>query len=133
MFKYVKFEKIETIDTVIEFRGGDDIVKVNYFNVDVVSISSEDESAIDALIALQPAEINCVEITKAEFKSLVTNSVQLNRIREVVATKVAEKYTIADEIAMSKRDIDDVKRVAYNAYVSECLAVGYGLKADIGY
>ena len=133
MFKYVKFTKVETVDTVLEFRGESEDVKVNHFDVDVVSISSEDESAIDALIASQPAEINCKEINQAEFKSLVTNSAQLNRIRDVVKDEIAKKYTPADEIAMLKRAVDDDKRVAYNAYVSECLAVGYGLKADIGY
>ena len=133
MFKYVKFEKVETVDTVLEFRGGSEEVKVNHFDVDVVSISSEDESAIDALIALQPAEINCVEITKEEFKSLVTNSAQLNRIREVVATKIAEKYTIADELAISKRAVDDVKRVDYEAFVAECVSFGIALKLEIGY
>ena len=133
MFKYVKFTKVETVDTVLEFKGGDDVVKVNHFDVDVVSIESVNIADIDALIALQPAEINCVEIAQAEFKSLVTNSAQLNRIRDVVKDEIAKKYTPADEIAMLKRAVDDDKRVAYNAYVSECLAVGYGLKADIGY
>ena len=133
MFKYVKFTKVETVDTVLEFRGGDDIVKVNHFDVDVVSIESVNVADIDALIALQPAEIKCVEITQAEFKSLVTNSAQLNRIREVVATKIAEKYTIADELAISKRAVDDVKRVDYEAFVAECVSFGIALKLEIGY
>ena len=133
MFKYVKFTKVETVDTVLEFRGGSEDVKVNHFDVDVVSISSEDESAIDALIASQPAEINCKEINQAEFKSLVTNSAQLNRIRDIVKAKIAKKYSPADEIAMLKKAEDDDKRVAYNNYVKECLEFGDNLKKEIGY
>jgi len=133
MFKYVKFTKVETVDTVLEFRGGDEDVTVNHFDVDVVSISSENESAIDALIASQSSEINCVEITQDEFKSLVTNSAQLNRIREIVAGKIAQRYTIADELAISKRAADDVKRVKYEAFVRECISFGIALKLEIGY
>lgn len=132
MFKYVKFEKVETEFTVLEFRGQSEDVKVNYFDVDVVSLNGS-EADIDALVDAQADEINCVEITQIEFKELVSESTQLNRIREVVASEIAKRYTIADEIAISKRAADDVKRVDYEAYVNECLSIGYGLKAEIGY
>ena len=132
MFKYIKFEKVETEFTVLEFRGQSEDVKVNYFDVDVVSLNGS-EADIDALVDAQADEINCVEITQIEFKELVSESTQLNRIREVVASEIAKRYTIADEIAISKRAADDVKRVDYEAYVNECLSIGYGLKAEIGY
>jgi hypothetical protein len=132
MFKYIKFEKVSTEDTVLEFRGGSEDVKVNHFNVSVVSLAGE-EVAIDEVIASQDARILCEEIAQEEFKSLVTDSTQLNRIREVVAKEIAKKYSLADEIAMSKRDESDGKRIAYETYVTECLAIGYGLKAEIGY
>ena len=32
MFKYVKFTKVETVDTVLEFRGESENVKVNHFD-----------------------------------------------------------------------------------------------------
>lgn len=133
MFKYVKFTKVETEYTVLEFRGVSEEVKVNYFDVDVVSVESDDESAIDALVDSQPSEINCEYITHDEFKALVSNSAQINRIREVVASEIAKHYSIADEIAMMKRDASDEKRVSYDKYVQECLALGYGLKAEMGY
>jgi len=133
MFKYVKFEKVETEFTVLEFRGADDSVKVNHFDVDVVSLESESDTDIVALMNAQDERINCVEITQEAFKTLVADSAQLNRIREVVASEIAKRYTIADEIAMSKRAADDLKRVDYEAYVNECLSIGYGLKAEIGY
>jgi len=132
MFKYVKFKKVETKYTVLEFRGQSEEVKVNHFDVNVVSLEGS-ESNIDALVAAQETSINCEEITHDEFKELVRESAQLKRIREVVANKVAEKYTIADEIAIGKCDVNDAKRVAYESYVAQCLALGYGLKAEIGY
>jgi hypothetical protein len=124
---------VETIDTVLEFRGGSEEVKVNHFDVDVVSIESESESNIDALVSSQDTRIGCEYITHDEFKELVRDSLQLCRIREVVATEIAKKYSVADEIAMIKRDASDEKRVAYETYVKECVAVGNTLKSEVGY
>lgn len=131
MFKYVKFTKVETEFTVLEFRGGDDTVKVNHFDVDVVSLESENESDIDELINSQA--VDCTVITQDEFKAMVVDSSQLKRIRQIVKEDIAVRYDIADEIAMSKRSEDDPKRVAYDAYIQKCLSIGYGLKAEIGY
>ena len=137
MFKYVKFVKVETEHTVLEFRGDREDVKVNHFSSDeldyVVSIESENESSINELVSTQDEAINCVFITHAEFKELVAESLQLKRIREVVATEIAKRYSFADEIAMSKRAVDDVKRVEYEAYVAQCVALGQELKLEIGY
>ena len=138
MFKYVKFTKVETVDTVLEFRGGSEDVVVTYFTgenmiTNVVSIKSEDKDAINALIAQQPSEINCKEIEQDEFKTLVKESDQINRIRDMVKAKIAKKYSPADEIAMLKKAEDNDKRVAYNNYVKECLEFGYNLKKEIGY
>jgi len=132
MFKYVKYNKVKTEYTVLEFRGGDDTVKVNHFDGDVVSISG-DSSDIDALMALQPDEIECVEISQEEFRVLVGQSAQLKRIRDVVKGKIADRYDAGDEIAMSRRTSDDPKRVEYDAYVAECIAYGNELKTAIGY
>ena len=80
MFKYIKFEKAENEFTTLEFRGDAEGVEVNHFDVDVVSIKGEVEADIDALIAQQPAEINCTEVTQDEFKALVAESAQMLRI-----------------------------------------------------
>jgi len=134
MFKYISFIKVKDEFTTHEFRGGDDKVEVNHFsNVDVVSIKADVEADIDALIASQEPSINCTEITQADFKSLVTNTSQINRIRQRVAGKIAEKYTISEELAVRSRASDDAKRVAYEDYVKECVAFGQGLKAEVGY
>ena len=132
MFKYIEFEKVETEFTVLEFRCGSEDLKVNFFDVDVVSLEGE-ESDIDTLVNTQDARIMCEEISHEEFKTLVNESAQLNRIRDVVKENIAKKYTLADEIAMMKRDDSDEKKVAYEAYVIACRILGDDLKKEIGY
>ena len=134
MFKYVSFTRVETGDTVLEFRGGDESVKVNYFTgVDVVSIEADVEADIDALINAQSSEIGCAVITQEDFKTLVEDTTQLNRIRDVVAEEIAKKYTLSEEIGLQKRASDDAKRVTYESYVSDCVLIGKNLKSKIGY
>ena len=139
MFKYVKFEKVETRHSVLEFRGDSEDTKVNHFsdndelNISVVSIESKNEDSIDALIESQPSDIECEVITQGEFKTLVKESAQLKRIRVVAKEKIAQKYDIADEIALSKLAEDDEKRIAYEEFVTKCLEFSRGLKSEIGY
>lgn len=133
MFVYVKFEKVSDKLTTYEFRGGNEDVKVNYFDVNVVSIESENEIAINNLILSQDKKINCQLISKDEFKELVKDSAQIERIRTVVKERIASKYSYADEIAMMKRDETDSKRLDYETFVAECISKGDELKALVGY
>lgn len=133
MFVYVKFEKVSDEFTTYEFRGGNEDVKVNYFDVNVVSIESENEIAINNLILSQDKKINCQIISKDEFKELVKDSAQIERIRTIVKERIASKYSYADEIAMMKKDENDSKRVEYEAFVAECISKGKELKALVGY
>ena len=133
MFVYVKFEKVSDELTTYEFRGGNEDVKVNYFDVNVVSIESENEIAINNLILSQDKKINCQLISKDEFKELVKDSAQIERIRTVVKERIASKYSYADEIAMMKRDETDSKRLDYETFVAECISKGDELKALVGY
>ena len=90
MFKYIKYTKVETDTTVLEFRGGDDTIKVNYFTgVSAVSVESENEADIDTLIDAQASEIKCEEITQDEFKVLVSSTSQVKRILDVASAKLA--------------------------------------------
>lgn len=133
MFKYVKFGQVTDEFTTHEFRGTSEGTNVNHFDSAVVSIKSEDEAQIDALITSQESVINCTLITKEEFKDLVKDSAQLNRIRTIVKERIASTYSFADEIAMMKRDPADGKRVEYEIYVEECKLIGENLKSLIGY
>jgi hypothetical protein len=132
MFKYTKFEEVETELTVLGFNSENEDVKVNHFDVNVVSLDGE-ESDIDSLVNTQDARIICEEISHEEFKTLVNESTQLNRIRDVVKENIAKKYALADEIAMMKRDDSDERKVAYEAYVIACRILGNELKKEIGY
>ena len=133
MFVYVKFVKVSDELTTYEFRGGNEDVKVNYFDVNVVSIESENEIAINNLILSQDKKINCQLISKDSFKELVKDSAQIERIRTVVKERIASKYSYADEIAMMKRDETDSKRLDYETFAAECISKGDELKALVGY
>ena len=135
MFKYVKFNKVKTEYTVIQFNENplDEDVQVFYFDVDVVSIKCEDEAKIDALIVEQSAEIACEVIGKVEFKKLVSTSAQISRCRAVCKEHIAKKYDFADELALLNSDADTEKVKVYKAYKAECLAKCTELKAVMGY
>ncbi len=83
MFKYVKFNKVAGEGTIHEFRGGDETVKVNHFNADIVSIEAENEADIDALISSQVSEISCETIAQEDFKDIVSSTAQFARIKEI--------------------------------------------------
>lgn len=133
MFVYVSYEKVSDEFTTYEFRGGDEEVKVNYFDTNVVSIEGENEIAINNLILSQDKKINCQIISKDEFKELVKDSAQIQRIRAIVKERIASKYSYADEIAMMKKDENDPKRVEYETFVAECISKGDELKSLVGY
>lgn len=133
MFKYVKYTKVADEFTTHSFRGAGEELKVNHFNVSVVSIESEDEAILEEVIVSQDEKINCIEIDHAEFKELVGDSLQIERIRKVVAERIASKYTYADEIAMLRRDDTDAKKIEYVAFVNESIAIGSELKSLVGY
>ena len=122
MFKYVEFTKVEAVGTVLEFRGGDDIVKVNHFDVDVVSIESNDIADIDALIANQATEINCTEITQDEFRTIVSTTAQFARIKKMVD----EKYT--KEVAVLIAQYPAVERETWATQLSQAKA--YKISGD---
>lgn len=133
MFVYVSFEKVSDEFTTYEFRGENEDVKVNYFDVNVVSIESENEIAINNLILSQDKKINCQIISKDEFKELVKDSAQIERIRTVVKERIASKYSYADEIALMKKENTDSRKIEYEIYIEECKLIGESLKKTIGY
>jgi len=138
MVKYIEYKKVSDEFTTHEFRGGnEDVVVTNFTGKNVlkhiVSIVADDTEKIDELIASQNPLIECRGIVYEEFKDLVRNSDQIANINRQVKELIAERYDIADEIAMSKRDVTDEKRVAYENYVTECVVEGNKMKSEIGY
>lgn len=105
MFKYVKFKRVADDVTTYEFRGGSSDVKINHFNIDVVSIESEIESDIDDLVASQDESINCEFITREEFEDLVKTTIQYLRILEVVEEKFSQILVpISKEYPLEERE-----------------------------
>jgi len=133
MVIYVKYKRVQTQNSVLEFRATDDAVEVHHFDGKVVSLISENQDAIGDLIATQAKEIECTEIDYDTFKEIVKDSDQIKRINTQVKAMIAKKYDFADEIAMSKKAVDDEKKIAYEEYVSQCIAYGDKLKEAIGY
>lgn len=122
MFKYVAYN--QEFRPMGVFNGA-----VHVFDTKVVAIQSDDIAQINDLIA----RTECREITIDEFKASASESSQIRYINECIAHKVSKHYTIADEIAMQRRAMDDPKRMAYEQYVAECVLYGKGLKATMGY
>ena len=133
MFKYVKFTKIQDGKDTISIVENKEDVTIHRFSVNAASIEAQNEDDIDDTISTQDDRTDCVEISQDEFKTLVQNTSQLKRIREVVAVEVAKRYTVADEIALGRLADDDVKRTDYENYVAGCIAIGRELKNEIGY
>ncbi len=118
MFKYIKFTKVKDEFTTYEFRGGDDNVKVHYFDVDVVSIEAENEEDISNIISIQSDKINCIEITKDEFKTLVKDSIQIKRVYK----RVDEFYTkemsgILDKYPLAERETWNIQLSEAKTYL----------------
>ena len=130
--KYISFQKVEAPFTTLEFRGDIEGVEVHNFDGNVVSLIGDD-ALVEALVASQPKEIACTYISLDTFKSLVKESAQIKLINQNVKNAIALKYDTADEISMLKRDAADEKRVAYEAYVTECKSLGDTQKAAMGY
>ena len=53
MFKYIKFNEIQTEYTKLTFVQRNEAVKVITFDKPIVALESDNESAIDELIAFQ--------------------------------------------------------------------------------
>lgn len=83
MFRYVKYKKVETPHTTLEFRGGNEEVQVTCFD-GFVAIKSDSEDAINALINSQDDTIECEEITQDEFKALFVTTSRFVRIKQRV-------------------------------------------------
>jgi hypothetical protein len=120
MFKYVAFRKVPTEHTVLGFIGATDDnkgIKVHRFSVDVVSIQSDDEIMIDELIASQPEEIGCVEITLDEFKTAVSSSAQVKRIYDVLALKLSSMLQdVKNKYPLEERETWAIQKEEANKY-----------------
>ena len=136
--KYIEFTRAKDEFTEYFFvnKFDEDTVKLNNFtgiDRNIVSIVADDEDTLETLVNLQDSKIEATEITYADFRSAVKDSLQVKRINNVVKEKIAEKYDYADEIKLLKEDETNDERIAYEGYVDSCKEIGNDLKREIGY
>ncbi|MGB3988520.1 MAG: hypothetical protein WBK67_02385 [Minisyncoccales bacterium] len=105
MFKFLMFTVVATEFTKLGFIGSVEGVKIHSFDVNVVALESDDEAKIDELIAMQPEETLCVEITQAEFHSKAVTSSQYARVKQRVEEVYnAEVAAIASTYPLHERE-----------------------------
>jgi len=51
----------------------------------------------------------------------------------IAVAAIIGSASVADEIAMLKKDSTEAKREVYESYVSECISLGDELKSNVGY
>lgn len=83
MFKYIKFNEIQTEYTKLTFVQRNEDVRVITFDKPIVALESDNESAIDELIAFQDVSIECAEITADEFAEIAKLTTQYQRAIDV--------------------------------------------------
>lgn len=88
MFKYVRFEEVQTEFTKLSFNQKNEDVKVFRFDKPIAALQADDENLINDLISYQDRRINCEIITVDEFKALVEMTTQYARICEVAETRL---------------------------------------------
>lgn len=71
-----------------------------------------------------------VQVT-AELQDVLSNSPHVELINKRVLDKIAEKYSITDEIKLI-RTAPSVRFDEYNAYAEQCRAWGYEQKQALG-
>lgn len=86
-----------------------------------------------AVLPEQPAEITVeqVTLTPALKQDIANASPFVRMIRQMVSEKIAERYSIGDEIKLI-RTSPSAEFEAYNAYAEDCRAWGREQKASVG-
>ena len=120
--RYFKAKKVITEFTTLSFGSTNQEDKIiHYDELDEVEYLGVDSADVD-ILAKQPAEIEAVELTFAEIKPILDNCRMMIEYNSIIERKIAEKYSIPQEIKMLKLSVTDETRIAYQSYVDECKA-----------
>lgn len=131
--RYFKAKKVVTEFTTLSFNSTNQEDKIiHYDEIDGVEYLGVESADVEGLLAKQPAEIEVVEITFAEAKPILDNCRMMKDYNTIIEGKIAEKYSIPQEIKMLKLSTTDVSRIAYQAYVDKCKADIKPLKLEKG-
>lgn len=131
--RYFKAKKVVTEYTTLSFGSSNQEDKIiHYDEIDGVEYLGVDSADANALLAQQPAEIEAAEITFAEVKPILDNCKMMKDYNTIIEQKIAEKYSIPQEIKMLKLSTTDTNRMAYQAYVDSCKAEVRPMKLEKG-
>lgn len=131
--RYFKAKKVVTEYTTLSFGSTNQEDKIiHYDEINGVEYLGVESADADALLAQQPAEIEAVEITFAEAKPILDNCRMMKEYNAMIEGKIAEKYSLPQEIKMVKLSTTDADRIAYQAYVDSCKAEVRPMKIEKG-
>jgi len=126
--KYYKAKKVIADGTTYHFDTKENPSHL-YSNGDVEYIGV---NTTEDLLPLQRAEIAAQELTFAEIKPILDSCHLMKTINGMIERKIAEHYSIPQEIKMIKLPETNAERIAYQAYVDECKALFRPMKVEKG-
>lgn len=131
--RYFKAKKVITEHTTLSFVSTNQEDKIiHYAEIDSVEYLGVDSADTDGLLAQQPQEIEVEELTFAEIKPILDKSALMKDYNTIIEAKIAEKYSIPQEIKMLKLPENDSERIAYQNYVDTCKAEVRPMKLEKG-
>jgi len=128
---YRKFiDAIRTVEIVLPEGDSHQRIGTELATIDGVTYVS---LPADAALPKQPEEITVesVELTPALKADIANASPHVRMIRNLVASKIADRYSVTDEIKLI-RTAPSAEFEAYNSFVEECRAWGREQKALLG-
>ena len=130
----VSYQKFIDSDRTVEIRlpGGENNQRIGteLATIGGVTYVSLPEGAV---LPAQPEEITVTPIVLTpELKASISDaSPHVRLIRQLVAEKIAERYSMGDEIKLI-RTAPSAEFEAYNAYAEDCRAWGREQKSALG-
>lgn len=131
IFAYQKFiDEQRTVEIVLPDDANGQRLGAELATVDGVTYVSLPDGAT---LPAQPAEITVtpVTLTPALKADIENASPYVRMIRQMVSEKIAERYSLGDEIKLI-RTAPSAEFEAYNLYAEECRAWGRAEKAKLG-
>lgn len=128
---YQKFiDAQRTVEIKLPEAGNGERIGSELATIDGVTYVSLPEGAV---LPTQPEEITVTPVTLTpELKLAISDASPFVRmIRQMVAEKIAARYSVTDEIKLI-RTAPSAEFEAYNVYAEDCRAWGREQKAELG-
>ena len=129
--KYIKAKRITTATTTLSLRPLDKEALICYESGDE-EFYGVDVTDVEAFLAAQDPALEAAEVSYSDIEDVLKESRLLKDVDNITKARIAERYSIADEIKMLKLPKTDAERVIYQTYVDACRAEGRTKKRDLG-